>query len=109
MARIDQVLSGEKSWGKYALDVFGHLGLGTAYALPFVAASLWLLHWAAPVALGLGAAAALFGGVVREVVQAAKTGKLHALDRALDALQHLLGAPVALLIVYLVLGGMSER
>jgi hypothetical protein len=99
MARIEAVLAGEKSWGQYALDVLGHAGLGTAYALPFEAAAILWFGWAVPVALGLGAAAALVGGVLREIVQAVKSGKLHALDRALDALHHLLGGPIALLIV----------
>jgi len=99
MARLDEVLAGEKSWGQYSVDVLGHVALGTAYALPVIASGIVWLDDPVPVVLGLGAVAALFGGVIREMVQAVKTGKLHLLDRSLDALQHLLGAPVALGIV----------
>ncbi len=98
MTRIDDVLAGDKSWGKYSLDVLGHVGLGTAYALPFVALATYfnLSNW---IALSIGAAVALFGGALREVVQYRKSGKLHLLDRVLDAAQHPLGAPVALGLV----------
>jgi hypothetical protein len=102
MARWDQVMSGEKSWGKWWLDQLGHTGLGTAYALPFEAMAL--LWFGAPILMTLmwGALVALFGGVVREVVGLIKTGKLHPIDRLFDALFHLPGAAVALGIVLLI-------
>jgi len=99
MARIDEVLAGEASWGAWWLDFAGHAGLGAAYALPFQAGALLWLDWSIPTALGIGLGAALFGGVIREVVQCVKSGKLHPLDRSIDALTHLVGAPVALGIV----------
>jgi hypothetical protein len=95
MARIDEVLSGEKSIWKWCLDQLAHVGLGTAYALPIEGAALFLLDWSIPATLIAGAVIALFGGVLREIVQAAKTGKAHPLDRSLDALFHLPGAAVA--------------
>ncbi len=101
MARIDQVLSGEKSWGKYALDVLGHAGLGTAYALP-VAALAVFFSWGAAVAIVGGSIVALIGGAIREVIQYKKSGKLHLLDRVLDALHHVLGGPIAFGIMLLV-------
>jgi len=104
MARIEQVLAGEESWGKYWLDVLGHFGLGTAYALPIIGICLFLFppEWPLIYTLGFGAGASLFGGTLREIVQFWKSGKLHLLDRALDALQHLLGAPAALGIALLI-------
>jgi hypothetical protein len=94
MARIEQVLAGEKSWGKYALDVFGHLGLGTLYALPTTVAGVYL-GAAAPLILSVGVIIALVGGVCREIAQYMGSRKAHFLDRSLDALHHILGAPVA--------------
>ena len=102
MARIDQVLAGEKSWGAYALDVLGHAALGTAYALPFVIVAFFL-GWGVGIQLAAGAVAALLGGVIREIVQHRKSHKLHLLDRALDAVHHLFGAPIALSLFYLVM------
>jgi hypothetical protein len=102
MARIDKVLAGEASWGDWCLDQLGHVGLGTAYALPIEGAALFLLAWSIPATLISGAAIALFGGVLREIVQAAKTGKAHSLDRAVDALFHLPGAASALGILLLI-------
>jgi hypothetical protein len=102
VARIEKVLAGDETWGAYALDVAGHAGLGTAYALPFVASCLYFgtSTW---LALVVGLVAALAGGVAREVVQYLGNRKLHLFDRVLDALHHLLGAPIALALVYLVL------
>jgi hypothetical protein len=96
MVRTDEVLAGEGSWGLWCLDQIGHIGLGSAYALPIEGAALFLLDWSIPATLLSGAVIALFGGVLREIVQAAKTGKAHPLDRSLDALFHLPGAAVAL-------------
>jgi hypothetical protein len=45
---------------------------------------------------------ALTGGVCREIAQYLGSGKAHFLDRSLDALHHILGAPVALGIAVLV-------
>ena len=36
MARIDEVLAGDASWGAYALDVAGHTALGPPLALGLV-------------------------------------------------------------------------
>jgi hypothetical protein len=102
MARIDEVLSGEKSWGAWCLDQLAHVGLGAAYALPIEGAALFLLDWSIPATLIAGAVIALFGGVLREIVHAAKTGKAHPLDRSVDALFHLPGAGVALGILLLI-------
>jgi hypothetical protein len=101
VTRIDDVLAGNKSWGKYALDVLGHTGLGAAYALPTTALAVWL-GAGVPLTLIIGCICALTGGVVREICQYMDTGKEHFLDRSLDALHHLLGAPVALGAVVLV-------
>ena len=105
MARIDQVLAGEKSWGAYSLDVVGHLGLGLAYSLPVVALAN-RLNWQGQILWLMGFAAAFTGGFIREWVQFEKTGyepaKLHLFDRSLDTVQHALGVPVAVLIVSLI-------
>ena len=95
MARIDQVLAGEKSWGKYALDVLGHAGLGAAYSLPIVAFVVLRLDWDLVQAIWAGLVFALFGGIVREIVQYVGSGKLHIEDRVLDVLHHVLGPPIA--------------
>jgi hypothetical protein len=102
MARLDQVLSGEKSWGKWWLDQLGHTGLGTAYALPFEWAAWTYIDAGVGIVLVIGSIVALFGGVVREIVGAIRTGKPHPLDRVFDALFHLPGAVVALGIVWLI-------
>jgi len=107
MARIDQVLSGEKSWGKWWLDQLGHFGLGTAYALPAVVLSVWL-DWGTTIALISGGAGALTGGVIREVLQYHKSQQLHFLDRFLDTLFHIPGAPAALGIVLLIQWGINS-
>jgi hypothetical protein len=99
MARIEECIAGTASWWRWALDQLGHAGLGTAYALPSTTLILTLTAWGIPVTMGVGAVAALSGGVIREVIHAAKTGKAHPLDRSVDALFHLLGAPLALGIV----------
>ena len=101
MARIEECIAGEESWWAYALDVLGHTGLGTAYALVPVAACVWL-GWGTGWAMISGVVFALTGGVVREVVQYKKSGKPHLLDRSLDALQHILGAPLALGFMFIV-------
>ncbi len=101
MARIEKVLAGEATWGAYALDVAGHTALGLLYALPFEVLVLWF-GWGIDWALGLGAVAALTGGVIREVLQYLKNRKLHLLDRSLDAAHHLLGSPIALVLAYLI-------
>lgn len=91
MARIDEVLRGEKPWWKFWLDVAGHAGLGCAYALPFMAAAIFWLSWGRLPAVALGLAVATVGGIAREAVQAVKSGKLHLFDRVLDVLGHPLG------------------
>ncbi len=105
MARIDQVLAGEKSWGAYAVDVIGHTGLGLAYSLPVVAIAN-ALNWSGSVLWFIGLAAALTGGFVREVTQFDKANyepaKLHLMDRTLDILHHALGVPLAVLIITLI-------
>lgn len=101
MARIEQVLAGEKTWGAYALDVLGHLGLGAAYSLPVIAAGVFWLQLGAWRSLAAGLIVALFGGAVRELVQGLKSGKWHPADRILDTLHHALGPPVSLGLVYL--------
>lgn len=99
MARIDQVLAGEATWGRWALDQIAHIGLGTAYALLPVGMVVLDTSWSIPAALFLGFAAAGMGGIVREVVQTVATGKPHLLDRSLDALFHLPGGALALGII----------
>jgi len=102
MARLEKVLAGEATWGKWWLDQLGHTGLGTAYALPFEA--LTWIYFGAGIGMTLmwGFLIALFGGIVREVVGLIKTGKLHPLDRTFDALFHLPGALVALGILAII-------
>jgi hypothetical protein len=100
MARIDEVLAGEATWGKYALDVLGHTGLGAAYTLAGALPTL-LLGGGLGLAAGIGSGLSLAGGAVREILQASKTGKLHLFDRVLDTLHHLLGVPLGLGLSYL--------
>ncbi len=100
MARIEQILAGEKSWGDYSIDVLGHTALGLAYSLPVVWLN-WFLGWGWGRGFWLGATAALIGGGVREWLQFRKSGKLHALDRSLDIAHHSLGVPLAILIVWI--------
>ncbi len=102
MARIDQVLAGEKSWGKYALDVLGHTGLGAAYSVLPIAAMVFLLDAGFGLAMAVGQPCALAGGAAREVLQFQKSGKLHLADRLLDVAHHALGPPVAWGIVLLI-------
>jgi hypothetical protein len=96
MARIDECMAGTASWWDWGLDQLGHAGLGAACAFPSTVLILAFTTWGVPMALIVGSAAALLGGVAREAVQAVKTEKAHPLDRAVDALFHLPGAPVAL-------------
>ena len=99
MARLDEVLAGTATWGRWALDQAGHVGLGTAYALPAEATILFLTSWGIPGALLAGSLTALAGGTAREIVDGIQTGKAHPLDRAVDALFHLPGAAIALALV----------
>lgn len=107
MARIDEVLSGEKSWGKYALDVLGHTGLGVAYSLPFVAAGVVWLDWGFGLSMAVGEPVAVIGGALREWLQWRKADyepeKLNLLDRVLDTVHHVIGPPIAFGLVKLVL------
>ena len=96
MARIEQVLAGEATWGEYGLDILGHAGLGAAYTWAISTAATVALGWGGGPAVVAGSVAAPFGGLVREVVQGIKSGKLHPLDRALDVAHHLLGIPIGL-------------
>ena len=100
MARIGQVLAGEATWGAWWLDQLGHTGLGAAWAVFPTAASIW---WEIGEPIVVSSAAALLGGIGREIYQGVKSGKLHPLDRALDAVFHLPGAPIAYGLVQLVL------
>jgi hypothetical protein len=101
MARIDEVRAGEATWGEWWLDQLGHAGLGAIYSSVGTALGLFVIGWGPWASLGLGLSFALFGGVVREIVQLAKSGKLHFEDRLYDALFHLPGAivPAVALIV----------
>lgn len=101
MARIDQVLSGEKSWGSWWLDQLGHLGLGTAWAtIPVVILYGFLDHLAA--AFWVGSGAALSGGIGREIFQYLGNRKPNVRDRTLDALFHIPGGAVAVGLAALV-------
>ena len=102
MARIDEVLAGDATWGSYALDVVGHVALGMAYALPLEVLAL-KLGWGAGWALLLGELIAVLGGTLRELAQGLRSRKWHLLDRVLDVLHHVLGPPIALGLAYLVL------
>jgi len=102
MTRIDEVRSGDATKWEYALDVLGHAGLGTAYALPFISMALFVFNWGILASIAFGIGIALFGGVVREVVQYSKSGKLHFEDRFWDAMHHILGGPIAFGIIMLV-------
>jgi len=101
VARIDQVLAGEKSWGKYALDVLGHAAIGLGASLPAVIPGV-LLGWPAWLTLLLGELLALTAGALRERAQYKKSGKLHLLDRVLDTAHHVLGPPIAFGLVHMV-------
>ncbi len=101
MARIEQVLAGEKSWWKYALDVLGHAGLGAAFSVLPIAAVVWF-GWPFGLAIAVGLPFALGGGALREFLQWRKSGKLHLLDRVLDVAHHVLGPPIAWGLVHLV-------
>lgn len=105
MARWDQVMSGEKTWGQYSLDVLGHAALGIAYSiLPIAATVLWL-DWGFMEAMMVGQPLALGFGALREWLQWRSTGyepeKLHPTDRILDTLHHILGPPIAFGLVKL--------
>lgn len=100
MARIGQVLAGEKTWGRYAVDLLGHSALGAAFALPATIACV--LSGQIILALLLGSIMARLVGLVRERIQYLRTGKLHLDDRLLDIMHHELGAPIALGIVLVV-------
>lgn len=95
MARIDEVISGEKSVWKYALDVLGHAGLGAAYSLPFIAWGVLASTWGFGFSMVAGIPIAFLGGLLRENYQFKKSGKLHLLDRVLDSAHHVLGPPIA--------------
>jgi len=101
VARIDKVRAGEATWGEWWLDQLGHIGLGAIYSSVGTAIALFALGWGAWASLGLGLAFAAFGGALREIVQLAKSGKLHFEDRLYDFLFHLPGVlvpAVALLV-----------
>lgn len=102
MARIDQVLAGQKTWGQYALDVAGHAGLGGAYSLGPILLGLLVLDAGPWRLLAAGELFALIGGVLREVLQWRSSGRLHLVDRLLDVAQHLVGPPIVLGLVYLI-------
>ena len=102
MARIDQVLAGEKSWGAWWLDQLGHTGYGAGLALPVEAAALLWFGWAGDTTIALGAGAAFLGGIGREIYQGIKSGKLHPADRTLDALFFIPGSVVAFGLIQLV-------
>jgi len=101
MARIDQVLSNEKSWGQYTVDIIGHAGLGAAFSIAPIAFVMLKLDWGFVDSMQIGVMFALFGGVVREVAQYAGSGKLHIEDRVLDVFHHVLGPPIAWILVQL--------
>ena len=99
MARIEQVLAGEKSWGAYVGDIAGHLGLGAAWSIVPIAVVVFAFDFGFGLSMAVGQPCALAGGTWRECRQYRKTGKLHLLDRSLDVLHHVLGPPVAWAIV----------
>lgn len=101
MARIEKVLAGEATWGEWWLDQLGHAGLGAAWAAPVSVAGAWL-GWCWELTLAIAAVTALFGGVLREVAQYAKSGKLHFWDRFWDSVFHLPGAPIVVGLAWLV-------
>ena len=101
MARIDQVLSGEKSWGKYSLDILGHAGLGAAYSLCAFIPTLIGLDVTPGFTFAAAYSCAILGAVIREAIQYGDSGKLHLLDRSLDVAHHLLGPPIAYGLVQL--------
>jgi len=103
MARIEQVLSGEKTWGQYSLDILGHVGLGTAYAIVPVALYLFLNENACVLcAIVGGTLIALIGGMIREYIQFLKTGKDHFNDRFWDSIHHIIGGPTSVGLALLV-------
>jgi hypothetical protein len=91
MARIDEVRVGEATWGEWWLDQLGHTGLGAIYSSVGTALGLFVFGWGPWASFGFGVGLALFGGVVREIYQLVKSGKLHAEDRFYDAIFHLPG------------------
>jgi hypothetical protein len=99
VARIDKVRAGEATWSAWWLDQLGHAGLGAIYSTAWTALALYVLpliginlgDW---VILAIGAVLSLFGGILREVFQLAKSGKLHLEDRFYDAIFHIPGAIV---------------
>ena len=95
MARIKQVLAGEKSWGKYALDVLGHAGIGAGASVLPIAGAVFGLDVGFGLAMAIGQPFAIGAGAFREWRQFEKTGKLHLLDRILDVMHHVLGPPIA--------------
>ena len=95
MTRIEEAIEDPKLWPAYGLDVLGHAGLGAAYTWATSTAATVALGWGGGPAVVAGSIAAPFGGLVREVVQGIKSGKLHPYDRALDTLHHGLGVLVA--------------
>ncbi len=108
MARIDQVLAGEKTWGAWWLDQLGHAGLGAAWSIPFIGAGLIWLGWGFWFSWGIGLVPALIGGAVRDFYfQWKKSGfdpdKLHPLDRSLDTAFHAFGPPIAWSLASLVI------
>ena len=102
MARIEQVLAGEKTWGAWWLDQLGHTGLGAAYSLPAFILSI-VFGWPLWAQFALAAFTALFGGAIREMNQYEKTEKLHLRDRVLDTVFHLPGVAVSFGLVKLTL------
>jgi len=96
VTRIEEAIEDPKLWPAYGLDVLGHAGLGAAYTWATSTAATVALGWGGGPAVVAGSIAAPFGGLVREVVQGIKSGKLHPLDRALDVAHHLLGIPIGL-------------
>jgi hypothetical protein len=95
MARIDEVLAGEKTWGQYALDMLGHAGLGAAYSLVAIVPAVLFADFGFLLCMAVGEPLALLGGALREWVQSTKAKHPHPLDRVLDVLHHILGPPIA--------------
>ncbi len=108
MARIDQVRSGEKTKRQYALDVLGHAGLGAAVSVAPIGGIVYLggdgAFW---ISMAVGEPIAVAFGVWRERRQWKKTGydpaKLHMEDRVWDVIHHILGPPIAWVLVTLAL------
>ncbi len=103
MARWDEAKAGEVSWGKWWIDQLGHFGLGAAYSTAWTAIAIYVLpligvNLGSWLIFAIGAALALFGGTLRELIQWSKSGfqmkKLHPTDRFFDAVFHIPGALV---------------